>query len=314
MCYIYIATIISLLSHVYTCCALEMGILHKNPAYNSQFKTGYGFVNNLIDKLPIELHLPGYQFCGPGTKLQKRLQRGDIGINALDAACREHDIAYSQSKDINTRHQADNVLLEKAWQRVKSKDSDLKERANAWFVTNAMKTKVKFGMGNVLSKLKKIKKTKKNLKTMKKKKSKKVKLFCGGKLFKTAVKNGLKMLIKKRPSTFIEAYKIAHKAIKSSLKKKKKSKAHIPRVIPIPKTGGILPLIPILTALGALGGLASGGSAIAKAINDIKNGKEQLNEATRHNRYMESIAMEKGLFLKPYKQGYGLFLHPHPKN
>ena len=75
-----------------------------------------------------------------------------------------------------------------------------------------------------------------------------------------------------------------------------------------------MPLIPILTALGALGGLASGGSAIAKAINDIKNGKEQLNEATRHNRYMESIAMEKGLFLKPYKQGYGLFLHPHPKN
>ena len=88
-------------------------------------------INNLINKLPIELHLPGYQYCGPGTKLQKRLARGDKGINPLDAACKEHDIAYSQSKDIKDRHQADRVLSEKAWQRVISKDSDLKERSSA---------------------------------------------------------------------------------------------------------------------------------------------------------------------------------------
>jgi len=82
-------------------------------------------------------------------------------------------------------------------------------------------------------------------------------------------------------------------------------------VIPLPKIGGFLPLIPILTALGALGGLASGGSAVAKAINAVKNFKEQLAEATRHNRYMESIAMGKALFLKPYKKGYGLFYKPY---
>jgi len=46
-------------------------------------------------------------------------------------------------------------------------------------------------------------------------------------------------------------------------------------VIPLPEIGDFLPLIPILTALGALGGLASGGSAIAKAINNVKNSKEQ---------------------------------------
>ena len=33
------------------------------------------FVNNLINKLPVELHLPGYQFSAPGTKLQKRIAR-----------------------------------------------------------------------------------------------------------------------------------------------------------------------------------------------------------------------------------------------
>ncbi|KYN10235.1 hypothetical protein ALC57_17633, partial [Trachymyrmex cornetzi] len=38
-----------------------------------------------------ELHIPGYQFCGPGTRLEKRLARGDRDINPLDAACREHE-------------------------------------------------------------------------------------------------------------------------------------------------------------------------------------------------------------------------------
>jgi hypothetical protein len=33
---------------------------------------GAGFVNSLINKLPVELHLPGgYQYCGPGTKLKR---------------------------------------------------------------------------------------------------------------------------------------------------------------------------------------------------------------------------------------------------
>lgn len=29
-------------------------------------KRGSGLVNKLIDKLPFELHLPGYNYCGPG--------------------------------------------------------------------------------------------------------------------------------------------------------------------------------------------------------------------------------------------------------
>ena len=31
-------------------------------------------INKSIDLLPVELHIPGYQYCGPGTKLSKRLQ------------------------------------------------------------------------------------------------------------------------------------------------------------------------------------------------------------------------------------------------
>ncbi|EFN86083.1 hypothetical protein EAI_03310, partial [Harpegnathos saltator] len=49
-----------------------------------------------------ELHIPGYQFC-PGTRLIKRLARGNQCINSLDAACREHDIVYSRSNNLGTR-------------------------------------------------------------------------------------------------------------------------------------------------------------------------------------------------------------------
>lgn len=28
---------------------------------------GKGLVNRLINKLPFELHIPGCQYCGPGT-------------------------------------------------------------------------------------------------------------------------------------------------------------------------------------------------------------------------------------------------------
>ncbi|KAF0749940.1 Uncharacterized protein FWK35_00021969, partial [Aphis craccivora] len=89
----------------------------------------------------------GYQYCGPGTKLNKRLARGDKGINPLDTACREHDIAHERSNSIVDRNEADHILEQRAWERFKSKDSSLKEKAVAWGVTTAMKAKRKVGGG-----------------------------------------------------------------------------------------------------------------------------------------------------------------------
>ncbi|KYN21095.1 hypothetical protein ALC57_06540 [Trachymyrmex cornetzi] len=37
-------------------------------------------LNRAINALPFESHIPGYQFCGPGTRLTKRLARGDVSI------------------------------------------------------------------------------------------------------------------------------------------------------------------------------------------------------------------------------------------
>lgn len=109
-------------------------------------------INKAIDALPIELHLPAglrksYRYCGPGTKLQERLARGDPGINELDESCKVHDIAYSLHKDNYHRNLADQRLADSAWQRVKSSDASLGEKTAAWLVTTAMKAKSKMGSG-----------------------------------------------------------------------------------------------------------------------------------------------------------------------
>lgn len=124
-------------------------IAQVNNSRSSHFKRiGRGsLVNKLIDKLPVELHLPFYQYCGPGTRLEERLARGDRGINPLDRACREHDISYSQSKELHSRHLADRQLQKEAWKRVKASDASIGERAAALLVGGIMKIKQALGMG-----------------------------------------------------------------------------------------------------------------------------------------------------------------------
>lgn len=112
-----------------------------------QIPVGY-IVNRAIDALPIELHLPGgYNWCGAGTKVDRRLARGDKGINPLDDACKEHDLVYWKNSDTKTRSIADRALAEKAWQRVKSSDASFGERAAALAVSAAMKAKTAIGSG-----------------------------------------------------------------------------------------------------------------------------------------------------------------------
>ena len=119
-------------------------IIHILPPKFWQKHEGKGLVNG-INKLPFELHLPGYQFCGPGTRLNERLARGDQGVNKLDEACREHDIAYRNFSDLSTRHRADRDLEFKAFDRVVSKDAGIGERLASLGVTMAMNTKRKMG-------------------------------------------------------------------------------------------------------------------------------------------------------------------------
>lgn len=105
------------------------------------------FINRTIDALPWELHLPFHQYCGPGTKLSRRLARGDPGINELDRSCREHDIAYSRHPDLENRRLADLELSRVAGERFRAADASLSERAAAALVKTAMVLKRKLGAG-----------------------------------------------------------------------------------------------------------------------------------------------------------------------
>lgn len=110
-------------------------------------KEGSGIFNTVLNNLPFELHVPGYNYLGPGTKLEKRLARGDEGINKLDDAAKEHDQFYRDHKNTKERHLADKVLEYKAWDRVRAPDASIKEKSVAWLTTNAMKIKRHLGMG-----------------------------------------------------------------------------------------------------------------------------------------------------------------------
>ena len=60
--------------------------------------TGGSFLNSLVNKLPFEMHLPGHNLTGPGTKLYKRLNSDgtpnewSIPINRVDNAAYPHDL------------------------------------------------------------------------------------------------------------------------------------------------------------------------------------------------------------------------------
>ena len=274
----------------------------------SSKKCGSGLLNKLINNLPFEVHIPGYQFCGPGTKLQKRLSRGDSGINPLDAACREHDIAYSQHREnLEARHLADKQLATKALQRVFARDASLGERVAAWGVGNIMKTKTRLGMGyrgrRVCNSARKVKgKLRKTLHAKKREPSSPLR----------KVVTAAKRAMKQRGDNIQLALGEAVKAVRNA---GGKARITVPRILPVPKVGGALPalLIPIFAALSAIGSVSGGAAGIAKAVNDAKAAKKELDESRRHNQAMESIAIGKGLFLGPFKKGMGLYINPSPK-
>ena len=61
-----------------------------------------------------KLDVPGYNYLGSGTKLERRPQRGDKTVDRLDAAVREHDIVYTRAAgSLEKKHKADLAMIEK---------------------------------------------------------------------------------------------------------------------------------------------------------------------------------------------------------
>ena len=102
---------------------------------------GGGFdVQKLLAKTGMEFHWPGYQYMGPGTHLEKRLKRGDAGINRLDRISKTHDIDYSKARSLKDKHKADRKMIASI-QKLPGKKT-LTER----IVKHIMKAKVKLGV------------------------------------------------------------------------------------------------------------------------------------------------------------------------
>ena len=70
---------------------------------------GKGFINDTIISLPFEMHMPGHNFTGPGTKLNKRLNEDmtpkawSKPVNRVEKVAYHHDICYVKNKDTKTR-------------------------------------------------------------------------------------------------------------------------------------------------------------------------------------------------------------------
>jgi hypothetical protein len=125
-------------------------------------QTGTG-LNDIINKLPIELHLyadkgeyvPGgnfndqqkYSFCGPGTRYEQRVREGYKGINELDSTCLLHDKFYNENTDTKTRNISDIALAHRADEIAMNQSFDGIQRRDASLISGIMKTKAKLGLG-----------------------------------------------------------------------------------------------------------------------------------------------------------------------
>lgn len=48
----------------------------------------------------MELYWSGYEYPGPGAKLEEWLKKGDLGINELNKIAKQHAIDYSHYKKL----------------------------------------------------------------------------------------------------------------------------------------------------------------------------------------------------------------------
>ena len=86
-------------------------VFRKAPRRRRKQWAGRFDIQKMLGKTGIEFHWPGYQYMGSGTKLKKRLARGDPGINRLDKIAKQHDIDYSKARNLQDKWKADTKMI-----------------------------------------------------------------------------------------------------------------------------------------------------------------------------------------------------------
>ena len=106
-------------------------------------------------KFPGEMHIPGMNFAGPGTNLDKRLTSTDVyqewskPVDRVDNAAYHHDLAYKYYNDKQTRNLADQMMLEEMNSIQNPTQREINERK---IIEPIISAKAKFGLGVLLKK------------------------------------------------------------------------------------------------------------------------------------------------------------------
>ena len=112
---------------------------------------GGSLLNKALNSLPFEMHLPGRNFTGPGTKLKKMLnpdltsKKWSKPVNRVDIATYHHDICYLKNDDTATRNAVCDKNMLKELEGIYN--LSLRERLDKSIVSKLIETKVKFVMG-----------------------------------------------------------------------------------------------------------------------------------------------------------------------
>ncbi len=91
-----------------------------------------------------EKHLAGMNYAGPGTNVNRRIRNKVQPMNALDAACLQHDLdtevrGPQRCKTKRAVRASDKRLERKAKRIAISSSSSKKEKQQAWLVYYAMR-------------------------------------------------------------------------------------------------------------------------------------------------------------------------------
>lgn len=122
-----------------------------------QKKSKESTLNTLINKLPFELHYRGfdsgfkpYNFAGPGTKLDKRLdeykrpKKHSTPVNRVDNSAYHHDLCYDRYNDTKTRNKVCDAKMLRTLKKVrKDKKARWSERVDAAVIEAIIGTKKK---------------------------------------------------------------------------------------------------------------------------------------------------------------------------
>ena len=103
-----------------------------------------------MQKFPGELHIPGMNFAGPGTRLEYRLN--DDGspkswsqpVDRVDQAAYYHDLAYNEYTDTENINIADREMLQ---QLDSIENPSIREKIEMAIVRPIINTKQRFGLG-----------------------------------------------------------------------------------------------------------------------------------------------------------------------